>query len=240
MRTSKKTMHRSALLAATVGLLTAAAPLAVAPSASAHGWITSPPSRQDFCADGTAGFDCGEIKYEPQSVEAPKGSMKCSGGSRFTSLDEDRDWPYTGVDSTVTFRWSIEARHATSTWEYFVDGTLHTTVNDHGAQPGSVVEHTVTDLPQGRHTILARWNVADTDNAFYACVDVNVGGPSGGGGGSTAPDDCEAVAWSPSSVYDSGDEVTHDGHAFRARWWTVGEEPDPADEWGAWADLGPC
>ena len=48
-----KTKLRSALLAAAVGLLTVAAPVVVAPSASAHGWITSPPSRQDHCAKGT-------------------------------------------------------------------------------------------------------------------------------------------------------------------------------------------
>ncbi|MEV8026238.1 hypothetical protein AB0O43_00005, partial [Cellulosimicrobium funkei] len=31
-------------------------------------------SRQDNCAKGTTSFDCGSIKYEPQSDEAPKGS----------------------------------------------------------------------------------------------------------------------------------------------------------------------
>ncbi|TVT14815.1 chitin-binding protein, partial [Amycolatopsis rhizosphaerae] len=35
--------------------------------ASAHGYIDSPPSRQAQCAQGIV--DCGEIKYEPQSVE---------------------------------------------------------------------------------------------------------------------------------------------------------------------------
>ncbi|MGQ4425104.1 hypothetical protein ACN6LL_007776, partial [Streptomyces violaceoruber] len=42
-----------------------------ASTASAHGWVTSPGSRQDQCAAGIV--DCGQIKYEPQSVEGPKG-----------------------------------------------------------------------------------------------------------------------------------------------------------------------
>ena len=45
--------------------------------ASAHGWITNPPSRQDQCFTGAVS-NCGPIQYEPQSVEAPKGRKKAS------------------------------------------------------------------------------------------------------------------------------------------------------------------
>ncbi|MEU7738873.1 chitin-binding protein, partial [Streptomyces griseus] len=48
-------------------------------NASAHGYISSPPSRQAQCAAGTV--SCGAIKYEPQSVEGPKGLSSCSGGN---------------------------------------------------------------------------------------------------------------------------------------------------------------
>ncbi|MFI6424669.1 lytic polysaccharide monooxygenase auxiliary activity family 9 protein [Promicromonospora sp. NPDC050880] len=159
-----------------------AAPGALLPQAQAHGWITNPPSRADHCATGTVSFDCGGLQYEPQSVEAPKGSMECSGGSGFTVVDDDSlAWPRTTVGSEVTFRWQITARHSTSTWEYFVDGQPFKTVDDGGAQPGATVEHTLSGLPAGDHTVFARWNIADTVNAFYQCVDITVGGAAAAG-----------------------------------------------------------
>ena len=116
---------RAALVAVAVAASALVAPIAIAPAASAHGWITSPPSRQDQCATGATSFDCGSIKYEPQSVEAPKGSMQCSGGSGYAILDdESKPWPRTTTGRDVTFQWKLTANHATSVWEYFVDGEL--------------------------------------------------------------------------------------------------------------------
>lgn len=156
-----------------------AAPGALLPQAQAHGWITNPPSRADHCAEGRVSFDCGGLQYEPQSVEAPKGSMLCSGGGGFTVVDDDSlPWPRTSVGSDTTFRWQLTAMHATATWEYFVDGQLVKTVDDGGARPGSIVEHTLTGLPAGDHTVLARWNITDTVNSFYQCVDITVTGTS--------------------------------------------------------------
>ncbi|GII97910.1 chitin-binding protein [Sediminihabitans luteus] len=151
------------------------APVALAPSADAHGWITSPPSRQDNCAQSRTSFDCGEIKYEPQSVEAPKGSMQCSGGSAYAILDDNsKPWPRTPTGRDVTFQWKLTANHATSVWEYFVDGQLFATYDQKGQQPPKDISHTVKGLPTGNHTILARWSVADTPMAFYNCVDITV------------------------------------------------------------------
>ena len=175
-----------AALALAAAFLTAA-PGALLPQAQAHGWITSPPSRADHCASGTVSFDCGGLQYEPQSVEAPKGSTQCSGGSGFTVVDDDSlPWPRTTIGGDTTFRWQITARHSTSTWEYFVDGQLFKTVDDGGAQPGATVEHTLSGLPAGDHTILARWNIADTVNAFYQCVDVTVTGAAAADAGADA------------------------------------------------------
>lgn len=173
----------SALAAlALAGAFLVSAPSALLPQAQAHGWITSPPSRADNCASGAVSFDCGGLQYEPQSVEAPKGSTQCSGGSGFTVVDDDSlPWPRTTIGGDTTFRWQITARHSTSTWEYFVDGQLFKTVDDGGAQPGATVEHTLSGLPAGDHTILARWNIADTVNAFYQCVDVTVSGSAAAG-----------------------------------------------------------
>jgi predicted carbohydrate-binding protein with CBM5 and CBM33 domain len=173
---------------ATMGTLLAG--VALAGPASAHGYISSPPSRQALCAAGAVP-DCGQIQYEPQSVEAPKGSKLCSGGNPSFGVldDESRNWPATTVGSKVTFNWTLTARHSTSTWVYYVDGKQVATFNDKGAIPNATVAHQV-DLGaySGDHTVLAVWNIADTANAFYNCVDLNIGGTgSGSGTGGTAP-----------------------------------------------------
>jgi predicted carbohydrate-binding protein with CBM5 and CBM33 domain len=200
---ARATQTRSLLAALATTALAAAflvvAPSALVPEAQAHGWITSPPSRADHCATGAVSFDCGGLQYEPQSIEAPKGSTQCSGGSGFTVVDDDSlPWPRTTISGDTTFRWQITARHATSTWEYFVDGQLFKTVDDGGAQPGATVEHTLTGLPAGDHTIFARWNVANTVNAFYQCVDVTVSGTAASG--SAAPAGTLGTHGAPSAV----------------------------------------
>lgn len=177
-----------AVLALTLTALVAA-PSSMTPQAQAHGWVVSPPSRQDHCAKRTVSWSCNGVEWEPQSVEAPKGSMLCSGGSRFTTLDNGSlAWPRTNIGSTHTFQWTLTAFHRTTSWEYFVDGRLFKTVNDNGATPPPTVTHTLSGLPSGNHTILARWNVYDTAMAFYACMDVNVGGGASTGTGTTADD----------------------------------------------------
>ncbi|MEU3186842.1 lytic polysaccharide monooxygenase auxiliary activity family 9 protein [Streptomyces sp. NPDC006923] len=172
-------MHSKRKLAAALGAVVAPA-LAIslpASSASAHGYISSPPSRQAQCAAKTV--SCGDITYEPQSVEGPKGLTSCSGGnSRFADLDNDsKGWTVTPVGSTTSFRWQLTARHSTSTWQYFAGGRKIAEFNDNGAQPGATVTHQVNfGGLSGKQKVLAVWNVADTTNAFYACIDVNVGG----------------------------------------------------------------
>ncbi|MFF9348768.1 lytic polysaccharide monooxygenase auxiliary activity family 9 protein [Streptomyces sp. NPDC014734] len=171
-------MHTKRKTAAAVGALLAPVLALSLPagSASAHGYISSPPSRQAQCAAGTV--SCGEIKYEPQSVEGPKGLTSCSGGnSRFADLDNDsKGWKVTPVSGTTSFQWVLTARHATSTWQYFAGGRKIAEFNDNGAQPGATVTHQVNfGGLTGKQKVLAVWNIADTANAFYACIDVNVG-----------------------------------------------------------------
>jgi chitin-binding protein len=165
------------------------ATLATALPASAHGYVSTPPSRQALCAAGAVP-DCGQIQFEPQSVEGPKGLTSCSAGlPQFAVLDdESRNWPATSVGTRVDFSWVLTARHATSTWQYFVGGRLVASFDDGGRQPNATVTHSV-DLSgfTGRQKILAVWNIADTANAFYNCIDVNVGGSGGGGGSTPAP-----------------------------------------------------
>jgi predicted carbohydrate-binding protein with CBM5 and CBM33 domain len=168
--------RRISLPLLSIAALVASLFVAVGP-ASAHGYISNPPSRQANCASGKVA-NCGDIVWEPQSVEAPKGSKLCNGGgSRFAVLnDAGKGWPATSVGRTVTFNWVFTARHATATWEYFIGNTLLASFNDGGAQPGATKSHTVSmGSFTGRQTVLARWNVADTANAFYSCVDVTIG-----------------------------------------------------------------
>ncbi|GHB08876.1 lytic polysaccharide monooxygenase [Streptomyces termitum] len=161
-----------------------------APSASAHGWVVSPSSRQDQCANRVV--QCGQIKYEPASVEGPKGLRTCSGGDpRWADLDNDsKGWKVTSVGTQQTLTWTIEARHATSNWQYFIGDQKIAQFNDGGRIPASSVSHQLDFTGfSGKQKLLAVWNIADTSNAFYACIDVNIGGGDGGTGGGTGGSD---------------------------------------------------
>jgi predicted carbohydrate-binding protein with CBM5 and CBM33 domain len=144
----------------------------VSSSAFSHGFILSPPSRQQLCASRQTAFDCGDIKYEPQSVEGIKGLRTCSGDSRFGILDEPLDWPVAHVNAHTAFTWTLTAPHRTTTWEYFVDGQLHAVFNQGNQVPPASVVHNVYGLPPGRHLLLGVWNIGDTPMAFYSCVDM--------------------------------------------------------------------
>ena len=179
---------RRALAYPLVALGTAAAStLVVASPALAHGYVSSPPSRQALCATGAVA-GCGQIQFEPQSVEGTKGLKSCDGGlGQFSVLnDNSRAWPAKPVAGKVTFTWVMTARHRTSNWEYFIGGRKVATVDGGNAQPDAVVNHTVdVSAFPGRQTVLAVWNIGDTVNAFYSCVDLNVGG--GGGSDPSTP-----------------------------------------------------
>ena len=217
--------------------------LAVASPALAHGYVSAPPSRQALCAAGAVA-DCGQIQFEPQSVEGPKGLKSCDGGvPQFSVLsDNSRNWPARAVGKSVTFTWVMTARHRTSNWEYFIGGKKIATVDGRNQQPDAVVTHNV-DLSAfpGRQTVLAVWNIGDTANAFYSCVDLTVGG--GGGNGpspstpassppspaptkvtptkpapaTTAPAKPAGKAWAPGVAYRTDDEVTYQGVRYKCR-----------------------
>ncbi|NUT54236.1 MAG: chitinase [Saccharothrix sp.] len=72
--------------------------------------------------------------------------------------------------------------------------------------------------------------------------------PRGGGGTgptsttttTTDQPSCAAPAWDRAKVYNGGNEVSHVGKRWQAKWWTQGEEPGTTGEWGVWRDLGAC
>lgn len=166
------------LIAGAIGLALAPVIALAVPAtmASAHGYVSAPPSRQAECAAGTV--SCGDIKYEPQSVEGPKGQQTCNGGNaRFAELNDDsKGWKATAVGNSVTFTWTFTAQHSTTDFEYFIGGQKVASFDMGGKQPPQGLQHTV-DLSghTGRQKLLAVWNIADTSNAFYACVDLQVG-----------------------------------------------------------------
>ncbi|NUT95900.1 MAG: cellulose-binding protein [Saccharothrix sp.] len=197
-------------------------------SASAHGYISSPPSRQANCAQGRVS-NCGPIIYEPQSVEGAKGQQNChAGDSRWAPLSDDsKAWPAASVGNTVTFNWTITARHATTTWQYFIGGSKIHEVNDGGRQPGSTVTHSVNlGGRTGRIKLLAIWNIADTPMAFYSCVDLQVG-PGGGDPTTTTTPPTTTTkptttttppaggTWAPGTAYAVGAQVTYGGSSYK-------------------------
>ena len=218
-------------------------------TASAHGYISSPPSRQAMCAQGRIS-NCGPIVYEPQSVEGPKGQNNCHAGlSQFAQLNDDsRPWPTTSVGNNVTFNWTLTARHATSTWQYFVGGTKIAEFNDGGRQPAATVTHNVgLGGRTGRIKLLAVWNIADTPMAFYSCVDLQVGSGGGTPTTTTAPPTTTTRptttttqppvggTWAPNTAYSVGSQVTYGGVNYRciqAHTSLVGwEPPNTASLW---------
>ncbi|MFI1563122.1 lytic polysaccharide monooxygenase [Streptomyces sp. NPDC020490] len=126
---------RTKSYAAVVGLATAGALAFSSGGASSHGYTDLPVSRQKLCQNGTV-TGCGDIQWEPQSVEGLKGfpaagpadGQICSAGNtRFAQLDSPRTpsggaWPTTQVTGgqSYTFRWQFTARHATTDFRYYV------------------------------------------------------------------------------------------------------------------------
>jgi chitin-binding protein len=189
-----------------------------AATANAHGYISTPPSRQAQCAQGTVA--CDSIKWEPQSVEGPKGLRNCHGNvGRFAELSDDgKGWRATSVGRTVTFTWTFTARHATSTFDYYIGNTRVASFGLNNQQPPPTLSHTVNlGNVSGRQKLLAVWNVGDTANAFYACVDLQVGG-----GAPAAPQPAPLAQpatngdWATGSSYPAGSEVTVDGTTYRS------------------------
>ncbi|WBQ03311.1 lytic polysaccharide monooxygenase auxiliary activity family 9 protein [Kribbella sp. CA-293567] len=198
LRTRKLTLAGVA-----VGALALTAATSI-PLAYGHGYTTAPISRAKHCANKTVS-NCGQIQWEPQSTEGPKGfpgagpadGKLCSAGlGQFNELNDQRGgaWPATQVSSgaSFSFKWRLTAMHATTDFKYYVtkqgwnqgaplsrsalDLNPFLTFPMNGARPAADVTHQGR-LPNrtGRHMILAVWTIADTAMAFYQCSDVNFG-----------------------------------------------------------------
>lgn len=216
------TLKRKLVMFATAAVI---APLGLvvlpAATANAHGYISTPPSRQAQCARGTV--SCGDIKWEPQSVEGPKGLRNCHGGvARFADLNEDgKGWTATRVGRTVNFTWTFTARHATRDFEYYVGNTRVASFPLNNQQPPATLTHSVNlGNVSGRVKLLAVWNIGDTPMAFYSCVDLQVGtGESPPPSPEPSPEPTPPPAsgtWASGTAYGVGSVVTYNGTTYRA------------------------
>ncbi|REK77870.1 lytic polysaccharide monooxygenase [Paenibacillus paeoniae] len=201
------TLIRRVLLISGGLLLFFASMLIFAKSVSAHGYVDSPASRAIQCKNGL-NTNCGNIIYEPQSLEGPKGfpaagpadgQIASAGLAAFSNLNAQSSTRWNKVNMTSgsnTFTWKFTARHSSTSYRYFItksdwnpnaaltraqlELTPFCTVNANGAQPPATLSHTC-NVPArtGYHLILAVWDIADTVNAFYNVIDVQFSGSNG-------------------------------------------------------------
>jgi len=188
--------------AATVAALIGTGIITSAP-ASAHGYVEGPLSRTAACNVGL-NTGCGSLVYEPQSLEGAKGfpaagpadgQIASAGGLFGGLLDQQGTERWYKNDITtgpLLMDWKYTAPHATSKWHYYMtkpgwdpnaplersDLELIAEVQHDGSKANTNPDH-VINVPgdrSGYHVILAVWDVADTVNAFYNVIDVNVVG----------------------------------------------------------------
>ncbi|MEU6280143.1 glycosyl hydrolase family 18 protein [Streptomyces sp. NPDC047028] len=89
---------------------------------------------------------------------------------------------------------------------------------------------TTSATPSGTYTVTVTG--AGDSGSHSATYSLTVTGGTG--------NQCTAAPWDKSKIYTGGQQVSHNGHTWKAKWWTTGEEPGTTGEWGVWQDLGPC
>lgn len=222
--------------------------LALANPVQAHGYVSGPYSRAAACKMGL-NTNCGGIVYEPQSLEARKGfpvtgpadGLIASAGTGFTELDQQAygRWYKNNISTgPLTINWTYTAAHRTSQWSYYMtkqnwdpnaplkraDLELVSTIAHDGSAANTKPAHAIT-VPANRsgyHVILAIWDVADTTNAFYNVIDVNVSPGSSDSSAPSAPNQLVGsgatsntvdLTWAPSTdnVGVTGYTVLRDG-----------------------------
>ncbi|MFD4629117.1 glycosyl hydrolase family 18 protein [Streptomyces sp. NPDC058284] len=115
-----------------------------------------------------------------------------------------------------------------------------------GAPAGVTASLSPTSVTAGGTSTLTIGTTAAVVNGTYKLT-VNGASPSAahsatysltvtGGSGNQ----CTAAPWAKATVYTGGQQVSHKGHTWKAKWWTTGEEPGTTGEWGVWQDLGAC
>src|SRR5436190_9122460 len=183
----------------------------------------------------------------------PDGQLCSAGRAKYQGFDLPRaDWPATTLPTsgsyTFTFRPTVNHR---GSFQLYVtrdtydprkplrwadlEDTPFATITDPNAYS---VTAPVPAGKHGRHLIYTIWQRSDSPEAFYACSDVVFGSepPPPPPGPNACPD-----PWSPVVAYSMDVTAGFQGHAWRARFWTRGDQPGAGDpQWGPGKDLGAC
>lgn len=173
----------------------------------AHGYIQEPASRAYQCKLGK-NLDCGNVTWEPQSVEQSSGfpftklprdgELASASIPTFAQLDRQSAdaWAKTPFKSgKQKFTWNHTALHKTVSWTYYItrqdwdankpltrsafELTPFCTVPGNNRAPARFVTHECR-VPErtGYQVVYGVWHIADTVNSFYQAIDLDFG--SGG------------------------------------------------------------
>lgn len=145
----------------------------------------------------------GQVITNPQGLESEKGfpqagpsdgsiaSASAALGDNALDIQSSDRWKKTTISTGPnSFTWNYTAAHKTTKWHYYMTKQgwnqnapltrdsfeLIGEVEHDGSLSDNNLTHTI-NVPEGRagyHVILAVWDVADTGNAFYNVIDVNV------------------------------------------------------------------
>ncbi|GIQ67332.1 chitin-binding protein [Xylanibacillus composti] len=252
--------------AAGIALLLFACSLLFANSADAHGYVQN--SRAHLCQLGI-NTNCGQVQYEPFSVEGrgdfpeigvPDGRIASANGGTgaapFYELDVQTATRWSKINlqgGPHTFRWVIQANHATNNWKYYITKKgwnpneplaranleLFCEYRDHGANPPLDYSSDcfIPNDREGYHVIVAVWDIFDTQNAFYQAIDVNLSinpsapttPPPGHPGDPNRFGEIEE--WVSIRPYQAGEIVRYNGAVWEAVYYSRGVVPGTNNAW---------
>lgn len=209
--------------------------------ASAHGYVNGTVVAR---AAATQNTDRGAVANEPQSLEAPKGfpesgpadgKLASAGGLFGGVLDQQtaaRWWKNPVSAGPLTVTWQYTAPHRTSQWRYYLtkpgwnpnapltrsEFELIATVPHDGGAASTRPAHTIT-IPadrSGYHILYAIRDVADTTNAFYNTIDLDVGAPGQVPTSTPNPTSTPATTAPTTTVPTTADPTTEHQHSHPA------------------------
>ncbi|MGK3949560.1 carbohydrate-binding protein [Microbacterium sp. K2] len=140
------------------------------------------------------------------------------------------DWQQWTVSDDASFRYiRLVNGQILNVAELIVFGEVSTAPSVPAWDPATVYD-TGDEVSHGGAVFTAQWwtsNVQPGSTATGSWMQQGAAVPAAGG---------DVRAWTTSYVYVGGETVAHDGHTFRAKWWTRNQEPGDAN--GPWEDLG--
>ncbi|MFG2680808.1 glycosyl hydrolase family 18 protein [Streptomyces sp. NPDC048392] len=191
------------------------------------------------CAGGGAADDCSGIRqntWDFSHVFAPFTSGGTVPDNDFSlSATPSAGTVTAGASATTTVKTAVQTGEAEKV-----------SLGVSGAPAGVTASLSPASVTAGGSSTLTLDTTAQTVSGTYS-VTVTGTSPSGshsttysltvtGGDGGR----CTAAPWAPGTVYTGGRQVSHEGHTWKAKWWTTGEEPGTTGQWGVWQDLGAC